>query len=231
MENIVEQQSFQMPDMNIYVGMAMMINGVDMPIPHGSGIIYTNDFSNMLYEGEFTNGSKNGKGKLYDYDGCFIIEGNFKSDMPDGVCSYSNLSSGKKYFMGMMKNGIPDGYGEHTNFMGITIMGNQKNMKFNGKCKIYRKGKLYYEGYMTNNRKHGYGKIIIDGIEWNGRFIHGLMTGHYRTTFNNIETVGDFMDGTLVNIVSEKKIELTPQQIKENENNVVNFIESIEIAM
>ena len=55
---------------------------------------YTYKEDKKIYEGEYLNGVKEGKGKLYYPDGK-IYEGNFKEGLPDGSGFYTK--NGDKY--------------------------------------------------------------------------------------------------------------------------------------
>ena len=40
---------------------------------------YDGEYNTLIYEGEYKNGERNGKGKKYDYEGKLIFEGEYKN--------------------------------------------------------------------------------------------------------------------------------------------------------
>ena len=95
-----------------------------------------NYFGNLIYEGEYINGERNGYGKEYD--------------------SYN----GNLIYVGEYLNGKKNGYGKEYSYNGSLIFeGEYLNGKKHGYGKEYSyNGSLIYKGDYLNGKKHGYGK-------------------------------------------------------------------------
>ena len=78
---------------------------------NGNGKMYDANNNNLIFEGQFLNGKKNGKGKEYDKDGNMIFEGEYLNGLKNG--------KGKEYYK----------YGK------LKFEGNYLNVKNNGKGK------------------------------------------------------------------------------------------------
>ena len=145
-----------------------------------------------MYEGEFIDGKRNGKGKEYDDEGKVIFEGEFKNG------EIWNGYGEKGWFEGEFKNGKiyntkpndkncriknGEGYVKLFNTNGLLLFeGEYKNGEENGKGKEYDryKGKLKYEGEYKNGEKNGKGKeydsrdnVIFEGEFKNGEWMKG----------------------------------------------------------
>ena len=95
----------------------------------------------LIYEGEFKNGERNGKGREYDDRGNLLYEGEFKNGKRNG--------KGKKYNNGELL------------FEGVYLNGER-----NGKGREYdEEGDLLYEGEYLNGGRNGRGKeYYINGM-------------------------------------------------------------------
>ena len=103
---------------------------------NGIGKIYNLKTNELIFEGEFLNGKKKGKGKEY-YDGELIFEGEFLNGKRDG--------KGKEYYDGE-----------------LIFEGEYLNGKRNGKGKeYYNNNELKFEGqYLDGKIWNGKGYII-----------------------------------------------------------------------
>ena len=117
----------------------------------------------LIYEGEYIDGKRNGKGKEYDDKGNLIYEGEFYNGKRDGkgigkeYNEYSKLIYEGEYIDGI-RNGRGKEYDDEGNFIyeGEFIDGIR-----NGIGKEYNEnGKLIYEGEYLNDKK------------WNGKEYH-----------------------------------------------------------
>ena len=103
--------------------------------PNGLAKEYNGFDDSLIYEGEYSNGQRNGKGKeyAYYYDGSLIYEGEFLKGKKNG--------KGKEY----------------SNFgRAIEYDGEYLNGKRNGKGKSYKYGNLIFEGEFLNDKPiHG----------------------------------------------------------------------------
>jgi len=69
---------------------------------HGKGV-YNYIKNDVRYEGEYKDGLKSGHGTVYNHDNTMAYSGNFERDLPNGeVCVFDN---GKKTFA-LFKDGI-----------------------------------------------------------------------------------------------------------------------------
>ena len=123
----------------------------------GKGYVYEYDdiFENIIFEGEYINGERNGKGKEYEkYDGkTLIFEGEYKDGQRNG--------KGKKYYSGVF----------------IKYEGEYSKGLKNGKGKEYFTYSriLSYEGEYKDGRKEGKGieYYINEEIKFEGYFLNG----------------------------------------------------------
>ena len=143
-----------LPNGNIYEG---QIKDSNM---NGKGILKT--FNNkILYEGDFVNGEKNGKGKIIFEDGT-IYEGNIEYGM----------------FKGNGKMIWKNGYEYEGEFNGPVL---------SGKGKLTGPEGDIYEGDFENNLFHGKGKYKFNksGNEYEGDFQYGIKKGKGKFTCVN----------------------------------------------
>ena len=100
----------------------------------------------LLFEGEYLNEKKNGKGKEYYYNGELIFEGEYKNGNRNGKGREYNIN-GKLKFEGEFLNGERNGKGKEYNFFGkLYFEGEYLNGEINGKGKeYYDNGKLKFE--------------------------------------------------------------------------------------
>ena len=120
-------------------------------LKNGKGFIKEFDYGgNLIFEGEYLNGKRNGKGKEYKIFGPLEFEGEYLNGAKNG--------KGKKYYY----NGI------------LYFEGEYLNDKKNGKGKEYHidDGKLIFDGeYLYNEKRKG--KLYIDGqLEFEGEYLY-----------------------------------------------------------
>ena len=72
---------------------------------HGNGKVkeYIGYSDKLIYEGGYSNGKRNGKGKEYDYDGILIFEGEYLKGLRNG--KGKEYENGKLIFEGEYLNG------------------------------------------------------------------------------------------------------------------------------
>ena len=137
----------------------------------------------LIYEGEFKNGERNGKGREYDDRGNLLYEGEFKNGKRNGKgkafrCGYllfegefldDDLKCGKEYDRNGEKiiNEIKEnGFRKVINIKGNTIFeGEYLNGKRNGKGKEHTYEVVYnfiFEGEYLNGKKNGKGKLYLE---------------------------------------------------------------------
>ena len=160
-------------------------------IKDGKGYIYELDGDgNLIYEGEYLNGKKNGKGKEYYSEGRLKFEGQYLNDIKWNGKGYTfvstiacELNEGKGHFKeydyfgnlifeGEYKNGKRNGIGKEYNGFHLIFEGEYLNGKRNGKGKEYNyKGNLIFEGEYLNDdiRK---GKFYCNNkLEFEGEYL------------------------------------------------------------
>ena len=105
-------------------------------------------FNKLIFEGEYLNGKRNGKGKEYYEDGKPLFEGEYlNGEKWNGKGYYKN---GNIEFQ--IENG--NGKGKEYNYFGeLKFEGEYLNGKRKGKGKEYYFGKLEYEGEYLNGKK------------------------------------------------------------------------------
>ena len=111
----------------------------------------------LVFEGEYLNGKKNGKGKEYDSNGELIFEGEYKNGKRNGI--------GKEYYI----SGLLLFAGEYLN-----------NEKWNGKEYDYQYNSIKYEREYLNGKRllieKEYdldGNLIFEGEYFNGKRWNG----------------------------------------------------------
>ena len=135
---------------------------------------YDND--KLKFEGEYLNGKRNGKGKKYDKDGHIIFEGEYlKRKRWNG--------KKKKYYDGS-----------------LVFEGEYRNGKLNGKGKKYDgNGKLRFEGEYLNGEKTGEIKEYnYDGkLEFEGEYRNGKRSGKGKEYYGNgkLRFEGEYRNG------------------------------------
>ena len=120
----------------------------------GKGEEY-NSYNNMLiYEGEYSNGIKNGKGKIYHF-GKLKFEGIFDEQINGKGKEYNE--DGELIYEGESLKEERNGKGKEYNYHGeLKFDGDFLNGKRNGKGKEYNyDGKLIFDGDFLNGKRNG----------------------------------------------------------------------------
>ena len=115
---------------------------------------------NIIYEGEYKNGMRNGKGKAFE-NNKVLFEGKYQNGKMWNGFEYKYLEDGKirrnEYFKGKIK-----------------FEGEYLNDKKNGNGKEYNtKGKLIYEGEYSNGKRNGRGIEYNTDGKFEGEFKNG----------------------------------------------------------
>ena len=162
----------------------------------------------FLYEGEYFNGDRNGKGKEYYNDTwnnklLFFFEGTYFNGQINGNGKEYYYSPDKIKFEGEYKNGekwngkiynpkgiveseLKEGKGYikkyYDDLLDLEYEGEYFNGKRNGKGKCYYiGGSLEYEGEFLNGEKHGKGKgynLEKGNLEFEGIYLHGYIPSY-----------------------------------------------------
>ena len=153
--------------------------------------------SNLIFQGLYSSGLKNGKGKEYTIcDKSIEIKIEIKFD---GEYMYGTKWNGKL----VLNNKIY----ELKNGMIITKFDDENNIKENylygeknGKCEEYNEeGKLTFVGEFLMGKRHGKGREYYneDRLKFEGEYINGKINGKGKEYNNNGELIfeGDYLDG------------------------------------
>lgn len=132
--------------------------------------IEENLIDGSIYEGNFVNGCKTGKGKLIFKDGT-IYEGNFKNGKFDGNGKINYIDG--RVYEGEFKNNMMNGKGVFKWKDGEKYIGNYLNNLKHGFGKYEYNSNQYYEGFWVNNKQHGKGLYYLNGKKLNGLFRYG----------------------------------------------------------
>lgn len=122
---------------------------------HGKGIL--NTATGEKYLGDWTNNERNGKGKFIFQRNVYL--GSFvKSRMQGkGVMQYHNGDTYSGYWL----NNKPEGKGQYKFSNGNLYDGNFVNGSFEGKGTMYYFDGSRYEGNWKRNKKHGHGVLVM----------------------------------------------------------------------
>ena len=118
---------------------------------NGKGKVFYND--KIIFDGEYSNGIVNGKGKEYYYNGKLKFDGEYFNE---------KIWNGKLYdYNGNIESEIKEGKGfikEYGFYGNLKYEGNYSNGKRNGNGKDYHDNILNYEGEYLNGERSGKGK-------------------------------------------------------------------------
>ena len=170
---------------------------------------------NLIFEGEYFNGNRNGKGKSYYANGKLYFEGEYLNGERNGKGKKYN-EYGRLKFEGEYLNGKKNGKGKEYNWYGNLIFegeylngikwsgkgyDKQKNIIYvlnNGKgyIKEYNdEGVLYFEGELLNGQRNGKGKQYCNyTLIFEGEYLysHKLRGKEYNVEPDFTEFEGDF---------------------------------------
>ena len=114
---------------------------------------------NLAYEGEYSNGKRNGKGKEYNWNGKLMFDGEYKNGKRNGKGKEYNSYNGNLMFEGEYVNGLKNGKGKGFNsYNGDLIFeGEYLNGKKHGKgTEYFYNGKIQFEGEYFNGKKFSF---------------------------------------------------------------------------
>ena len=108
----------------------------------------------LIYEGEYLNGKRNGKGKEYDIDGISIFEGEYLNGKRNGKGKEYYKEDGILIFSGEYLNG------KRWNGMGFNQNGEKKFELKNGKGFVEEGNRYndFFKGEYLNGERNGKGK-------------------------------------------------------------------------
>ena len=144
-------------------------------IKNGKGNIKVfNQDGDLIFEGEYLNGKRNGKGKEYNKYNKLIFDGEFKNDKRWNGKGYDGLNN-LAYELINGKGKVKDF--EYGNFR---FEGEYLNGERNGKGKeFYESGDLLFEGEYLNGKKNGKGKEYygMNELKYDGEYLNGEKNG------------------------------------------------------
>ena len=164
---INEKQKLLLIKYNKSIQKAININLTNFKLISGKYISYESNGkikeyylcdNNLAYEGEYSNGKRNGKGKEYNWNGKLMFDGEYKNGKRNGKGKEYSGGLGILIFEGDFLNGKRNGKGKEYNGIDKLIFdGEYKNGKRNGEGKEYNNnGILVFEGkYLNNERVSG----------------------------------------------------------------------------
>ena len=119
-----------------------------------------NNEGDLIFEGEYLNGERNGNGKEYNGYNIIIFEGQYKNGKRNGKGKEYNNDGYLIYDRYFLNGEKHDGKREEYYYNGIIkFKGEYLNGKKNGKVQEYNEnGKLLFEGEYLNGKKSGKGK-------------------------------------------------------------------------
>ena len=123
---------------------------------------YSSYNDELLFDGEYLNGNRNGKGKDYDFNGKLLFLGEYLNGKRNGKGKEYNYN-GSLIFEGEYLNGEKNGKGKEYDYnVNFKFEGEYlKGKAWNGKGKEYNEdGKLIFKGEYLNGKK------------WNGKGYH-----------------------------------------------------------
>lgn len=156
------------------------INGLES----GKGILY-NKIGKIIYNGDWTNGSFHGFGKLYSNTTKY--EGQFTNGKKNGKAILWDFSDSTKY-EGDFKNNLKEGFGKMTLNDGNRSEGYYKKDIMDGRAKFYDSSNtLLFDGMYKDAKYNGQGTLYIK----EGGRIEGLFYGDkVNGTFTYISNTG-----------------------------------------
>ena len=167
-----------------------------------------NSNGDLIYEGEFLNGKRNGKGKEYYFYNRLTFEGEFLNDIKWTGKGYDKSNN----IIFELKNG--KGFVKEYDFDSLYLQyeGEYLYGKRNGKGKEYWNDELRYEGEYLNGEKHGKGKEYFRGVlVFEGEYLNGKRKGQGKEYYEDskIRFEGEYLYEFLVKgkLYLNKKLE------------------------
>ena len=152
--------------------------------------------SGAIYEGDWKDNKKHGKGKYISNNGTttLVYEGDYQNDVihGKGKIKYANNA----VYEGEWEHGKIHGKGKYTYANGEVYEGDWKDNEIYGKGKYTFANGDVYEGEFKDGKKHGKGKFTRNnGDTYEGDFKDDKFNGKGKFTAKNGDTYeGDFKD-------------------------------------
>lgn len=163
-----------------------------------TGFTKKTDRNKNVYEGNFKNGKRCGKGKMkYSCCRCCIYDGEWRNNFYHGKGKV--VYCRKRTYEGEFRYGYYDGEGKMAYSNGNVYNGKWKDGRKHGVGQMmYSNGQIYY-GTWRKNKYHGYGKMLYPfDMEYHGEWEFGLYHGKGRMIVNQGIFEGDFYKGRMI---------------------------------
>ena len=161
-------------------------------IKDGNGYIYELDnFGYLIYEGEYLNGKKNGKGKEYYYKDKIKFQGIYLNDIKMNGIGY-DINNEAIYEIKEGKGHIK----EYDYFGNLQYEGEYLYGEINGYVKEYNNHTIIYEGDYANGKRSGNGKEYnkkSKELIYEGEYFHGFKRKGRLYINNKLEFEGEFL--------------------------------------
>ena len=157
-------------------------------------IDYSHDDGSLIYEGEYLNGKRNGKGKEL-YSGKIDYEGEYKDGKRSGK-GREYFYNNKLKFEGEYRNGKRNGEGKEYYDNGV--------LKFEGvylNDNIFTGIKYDNNGKMISKINNSYGLVkeynIMDRLKFEGEYINGIRNGKGKEYYfgTKLKFEGEYLNG------------------------------------
>ena len=160
---IIKINKFLQNKINLDINQYMILSKKIIKYEKGVGKEYEIINGELLFEGEYTKGKRNGKGKEYFLNGKILFEGNYSNGKRNGRGKEYYLN-GELLFAGYYLNGERSGFGK----------------MYDGK------GKLLFEGTYLNGKRSGKGREYneIEGTIFEGEYLYGVKYGYGQLNMN-----------------------------------------------
>ena len=158
----------------------------------GKEFFVDKDITLLIFEGIYNNGKKwNGKG--YDINNKLIYE--LKNGK--GFVEVYDYKINHLIYQGEYLNGKKNGKGKIYSFIGLIFEGEFIDGIIIGKGKVYEQNDIIFEGEFINGNRYGIGKEYDNGnLIFEGEYINGKRNGKGIEYFeNNVMVEGEYLNG------------------------------------
>ena len=213
---------------------------------NGLGKEYTPDGHELIFEGKYLNGKRNGKGIEYfkngkkKYEGVFlngnIYEGIQYDENRKKIITFKNGKGIELYNNGLIKFEGEYLKGKKWTGKGYTYYGIKlfEIKNGNGYIREYNSdGSLLFKGHYLNGERNGKGKEYSHGkLLFEGNYLNGVRNGkgkefsdNFRIKFEGEYLNGERWNGKVYDSNGKKDYELKDGEKKENQFNFINSID------
>ncbi len=128
----------------------------------------------LIYEGQLTNGERNGSGKAYE-NGVLVYDGRYTDEAYDGMGTL--YEDGQIRYRGQYEKGKRSGNGKEYQNGELLYDGQFVNDLYEGRGKLYKDGNLVYDGQFVAGQYDGFGTLYENGkIVYSGHYDKGVRT-------------------------------------------------------